>query len=113
MKESRVRPKLDFKTLQKAGYRCSVICALGQKVLVPTCLLCNAQRDITVTSIFLDDKKKRAVKYYLCTACATELFSFPKEDQESFAEKVIERKIDTIMALPHFKISDLLGWNTK
>ena len=101
------KSKIHWKKIE--NYKKSVFAEVKGRKILPACILCETTNNINVRALWVDDERKRAVFYFLCKDCADELFfELSDADRESIVAKVIEKKIDAFVSLPHPKLSQLL-----
>jgi hypothetical protein len=98
--------RLNLKKLRKKGYKISVLASIINDAVIPSCLLCE-ERNIKITSFFVDDKTKQVTEYFLCESCGSEILTLPEAERASILEKVIERKIAAFHKGTHLKMSEV------
>lgn len=104
--KAKKKAKINWKKI-KDYKRFGIFTAIGKKIL-PVCILCEGSYNIGATAFWVDDERKRVIMYFLCNDCADEFFNLSGDERDSIVAKVIERKIDALMLLPHPKSSQLL-----
>jgi len=90
-----------------APYKKSLIAKIERKSIIPMCILCETEHNITGKALWVNDAEKKVVLYFLCAECSEEFQSLSEEERESIVENVIEKKINLILALSHVRISEL------
>ncbi len=98
--------KIDWRKLKH--YQKSIVAKIEGKKIVPACIFCEAENNINVRAFWVDDGRKKVIMYHLCKACGDEFFSLPEAQRESLVTKVIEKRINALLDLPHLKTSQLL-----
>lgn len=96
---------LDFEKMK--NYRHMVVGGFSSCGVAPACVLCATNSGVVFRGVWVNDEKERVVHYFLCESCGSDLFGMSKVDQQSIVEKVVEKRIEALLLLPHQKMSDL------
>lgn len=97
--------KTNWEKIKK--YKQSVTAKIEGKKVIPFCILCETEDNITWRALWVDGERKKVTFYFLCNECGEELHSLPEADRKSIVEKVIEKRINSLSALRYPKISEL------
>jgi uncharacterized protein YlaI len=89
-------------------YQKSAVVKIKGKKLLSSCIFCEAEDNITVKALWVDDEKKRVIIYFMCRDCAEDFFGRSDVDRESIVAKLIEPKIDALINQPRLKLSQLI-----